>query len=109
LNVCARQKRKYWRCQKAIAGFALAELVCAEHSTLRGYPGYPPGYKLETDPECAPLNQPLHLLRGAHEVREKRVRGEGFAFQLGVELDADEPGVVFDLDDLWQFAIRAHA
>ena len=37
------------------------------------------------------------------------MRGEGFAFQLGVELDADEPGVVLDLDDLGEFAVGAHA
>ncbi len=37
------------------------------------------------------------------------MRGEGFAFQLGVELDADKPGVVLDLDDLGEFAVGAHA
>ena len=37
------------------------------------------------------------------------MRFEGPRLQFGVELHADEPGVVRDLDDLRQQAVRAHA
>lgn len=37
------------------------------------------------------------------------MRREGFAFQFGVELDADEPGMVLPFDDFGQAAVGAHA
>ena len=40
------------------------------------------------------LNQPALLHGSRDEALEERMRLEGAAFQLRVELDADEPGVV---------------
>jgi hypothetical protein len=37
------------------------------------------------------------------------MRFERTALELGMELDADEPGVVLPLHDLWKFAIGRHA
>ena len=48
------------------------------------------------------LNQPALLHRRRNERREQRMRVEGAGFELGVELHADEPGVVGQLDDLGQ-------
>ena len=54
-------------------------------------------------------DQSLFLFRGADEISEKRVRSEGLRLQFRVELDADEPGMVLDLDDLGQAAVGRHA
>src|SRR5690606_8036448 len=48
------------------------------------------------------LHQPRLLHGGADEGGEERVRLEGPRFQLWMELHADEPGMVGDLDDLRQ-------
>lgn len=45
----------------------------------------------------------------ADEISEERVRFEGFGFQLGVELNSDEPWVTFPFDDLRQAAVGGHA
>ena len=37
------------------------------------------------------------------------MRGERLGLELGVELDADEPGVLGHLDDLGQATVRRHA
>ncbi len=37
------------------------------------------------------------------------MRIEGFALQLGVELHADVPWVVFQFDDFGEFAVGGHA
>src|ERR1700722_6519489 len=55
------------------------------------------------------LDQPALLDRGFDEARKQRVRIEGFGFQLGVILHADEPRMVGDLDDLGQHAVGAYA
>jgi hypothetical protein len=46
---------------------------------------------------------------GGDEAGEQRVRLERARFQLGVELHADEPGMVGDFDDLRQHAVGRHA
>src|SRR5690349_14740116 len=51
----------------------------------------------------------LVLDRGAHEVAEQRVRLHGLGLELGVELHADEPGMVRQFDDLDQVVLRVHA
>jgi hypothetical protein len=48
------------------------------------------------------LHQPRLLHGGVDEGGEERVRLEGPRLQLWVELHADEPGMVRDLDDLRQ-------
>jgi hypothetical protein len=48
------------------------------------------------------LHQPRLVHGGADEGGEERVRAEGPRFELGVELDADEPGMVGHLHDLRQ-------
>src|SRR5580704_5695889 len=48
------------------------------------------------------LHQPALLHRSPDEGREQRVWREGARFQLGVELHADEPGMVVVFDDLRQ-------
>ena len=54
-----------------------------------------------TAPQCA---------RGADEVPEERVAGERLGLQLGMELAAEEPGmVVVQLDDLDELAVGRHA
>src|SRR5579875_127482 len=55
------------------------------------------------------LNQPALLYRRLDERGEQRMRIEGLGFELGVELDADEPGMVGELDDLGQLAVGRHA
>lgn len=52
------------------------------------------------------LNQPALLDRRLDETCEQRMRIEGLALQLRVELHADEPGVVRALDDFRQCAVR---
>ena len=49
------------------------------------------------------------VARGADEAAEDGLRGERLALELGVELHADEPGVVLDLDDLDQVELRVDA
>ena len=51
----------------------------------------------------------VRLLRRPDEAGEQRVRLERAALQLGMELDADEPGMVGPLDDLGQLAVGRHA
>ena len=48
------------------------------------------------------LNQPALLERRADEIPEQRVRIERLGFQFGVELDADVPWMVLELDDFRQ-------
>ena len=55
------------------------------------------------------LHQPALLHRRLDERREERMRVEGLGFELGVELDADEPWVVGEFDDLGQLAVGRHA
>ena len=45
----------------------------------------------------------------ADETREKRRRFHGTRLELRVILHRDKPGMLFELDDLWQYAIRRHA
>ena len=52
------------------------------------------------------LHEPALLDRRADEGGKQRVRLEGAAFQLRVELHADEPGVVRVLDRLGQEPVR---
>src|SRR5712692_1505058 len=49
------------------------------------------------------------LVGGADKRRKERVRRERLRFELGVELAADEPGMVGRLDDLDVGAVRPHA
>ena len=63
-------------------------------------------YSTSGEPRTVPeLNQPRLVECGAHEGSEQRVRLEGLGFQLGMELDADEPGMIWKLDDFRQRAI----
>src|SRR5579872_3095258 len=48
---------------------------------------------------AAILHQPRLFERGPDERFEQRVRLERARFQLGMELDADEPRMLGDLDD----------
>ena len=64
----------------------------------------PPNLELAGNLES--LHQPRLLHGGADEGGEERVRLEGPGFQLWVELHADEPGMVGDLDDLRQEPVR---
>src|SRR5437016_14255623 len=48
---------------------------------------------------------PMLLARGAHEPREQRVWPRGTGLELGVELAADEPRVVGQLDHLHEPAV----
>ena len=71
-------------------GFADAmERLCAGNNRMRQF-----------------LHQTALLHRGADEGGKERVRLEGPRFQLRVELHADEPGMVGDLDDLRQEPVR---
>src|SRR5208282_2678894 len=55
------------------------------------------------------LDQARLLHRSLYERGEQRVRLEGPAFQFRVELDADEPGMVGEFDDLGELAVGRHA
>src|SRR5664280_1979867 len=55
------------------------------------------------------LHQPALLDRRADERGEQRMRLERSRFQLGVELHADEPGMVVVFDDLGPDAVGRHA
>src|SRR5207302_10125074 len=55
------------------------------------------------------LHQPALHHRGLDEGRKQRVRLKGPRLQLGVELHADEPGMVFVFDDLRQHAVGRQA
>src|ERR1700691_2317982 len=55
------------------------------------------------------LDQARLLHRSLYEGGEERVRLEGLALQLGMELNADEPGMVGEFDDLGQRAVGRHA
>src|SRR6266496_2806672 len=55
------------------------------------------------------LHQPALLHRRLDEGGEQRVRLERPGFQLGVELHADEPGMVLVFDDLRQHAVGRQA
>src|SRR5262245_9396835 len=57
----------------------------------------------------ATLHQPALLNCCADERREQRVRLEWPRFQLGMELHADKPGMIFVLDDFGQNAIGRHS
>src|SRR5690349_21480745 len=46
------------------------------------------------------------LGRGGNESREERMRPRRPRLQLGMELTADEPGVILELDDLDELSIR---
>src|SRR5438046_502123 len=46
---------------------------------------------------------------GADEVLEERVAGKGLRLELRVELAAEEPRMVLELDDLDEFPIGRHA
>jgi hypothetical protein len=46
------------------------------------------------------------LDRSLDEPGEQRMRLEGAALELGVELDSDEPRMVWALDDLWKLVVR---
>src|SRR5882672_7347828 len=56
-----------------------------------------------------PSYQPRLVECSLYERGEQRVRLERPRLQLGVELDADEPRVVADLDDLGQHPVGRHA
>src|SRR5918992_3511224 len=56
-----------------------------------------------------PSHQPALLHRRGDEALEQRMRVERARFQLGVELHANEPGVVGILDGLRQQTVRRHA
>ena len=58
---------------------------------------------------CPASDQPRLVDGGLDERGEQRVRRERLRLQLGVELHADEPGVVGHLDDLGQAAVGRHA
>src|SRR5216684_2611984 len=53
--------------------------------------------------------EPALVERGFDEAGEQRVRLERLRFELGMVLHADEPGMVGDLDDFRQLAVRRHA
>ena len=55
------------------------------------------------------LHEARLVERGADERGEERVRLEWTRFELGMELHADEPGVIGKLDDFRQDAVRRHA
>jgi hypothetical protein len=55
------------------------------------------------------LNQPALVDGRTDEGREKRMRFEWPRFQFGMELHADEPGMVLVFDDLRQNAVGRHA
>src|SRR5579885_3491873 len=57
---------------------------------------------------CTMLYQPASFDRRTDEGGEQRVRCEGPRFQLGMELHADEPRVVFIFDDFRKNAVRRH-
>src|SRR5438105_14763496 len=67
--------------------------------------GINPGY---ASPPPA-LYQPALFHRRPDEGREQRVRRKRSRFQLGMELDADEPGMILVLDHLRQETIGRHA
>src|SRR5262249_31696686 len=54
----------------------------------------------------AKLAQPRLIDRGADEGGEQRVRLEWPRFELWVELHADEPGMIWPLDNLRQQTVR---
>src|SRR5205085_1905385 len=54
-------------------------------------------------------DEPRLLLGGRDEALEERVRIEGARFELGVELHADEPGMVAVFDRLGQDGVGRHA
>src|SRR5215469_12274001 len=56
-----------------------------------------------------PSNQARLIERSAHEGGKQRMRLEGFGFELGVKLHADEPGVIGNFDDFRQHAVRRYA
>src|SRR5262249_57113215 len=47
--------------------------------------------------------------RSAHKRSEQRVRLKRFRLQFGMELHADEPGMVGEFDNFRQHAVRRHA
>ena len=55
------------------------------------------------------IRRASHSDAGLHEGREQRVGLQGLGLELGVELAAQEVGVVRQLDDLHEGAVRAHA
>src|SRR5690242_1143762 len=52
---------------------------------------------------------PSRIRRGGDESREKRMWPRGARLELGVELAADEPGVVLELNDLDELPVRREA
>ena len=65
--------------------------------------------KRQCDAVNGGLHQPALLHRRADEGSEQRVRLERSRFQFGMELHADEPGMVLVFDDLRQNTVRRHA
>src|ERR1700716_412054 len=67
-------------------------------------------YSTSGEPRSVPkLNKPRLVDCGFDEGCEQRVRLERLRLQLGMELHADEPGVVGKLDDLRQQPVGRHA
>src|SRR5215467_13511323 len=63
----------------------------------------------ETNEGTFALHQPALFHRRGDEARKQGMRLEGPRLQFRVELHADKPGVVGQLDDLRQQAVRRHA
>src|SRR5437667_12605013 len=58
---------------------------------------------------CKNLHQPALLYRRADKGGKQRMRLERARLELGVELDADEPGMILILDHFRQQAVGRHA
>src|SRR6266446_2845610 len=54
-------------------------------------------------------NQARLIDRGTDERGEERVRLEGFRFELGMKLHADEPRVIGEFDDFRQHPVGRHS
>src|SRR5690348_9495591 len=54
-------------------------------------------------------DEPALLQRRFHETREQGMRLDRAALELGMELDADEPGMVRSFHDLRQLTVGRHA
>lgn len=91
--------RQDWRHNWFVAGM---QTVCCEGQAAKAGVGAP-AVQGVADPRS---DQPLDFLRGADEVTEQGMRREGLRFEFGMELDADEPRVIRDLDDLGKTAVR---
>ena len=56
-----------------------------------------------------PSHQPALRFRRRDEARKQRMRPKRARLEFGVELHADEPGVISELDRLGQKAVGRHA